>query len=224
MRVRIKDPLAILADNAAGGVVIEDGVIAEILQTGDEPRTPCDETFDASECVVLPGLINTHHHFYQTLTRAYGPALDKELFDWLKTLYPVWAGLTPDYLYVATRLALAELLLSGCTTAADHHYVFPAGLENGVDIQVAAAADLGVRVTLTRGSMNLSVEDGGLQLRHKNADPAEAGKAGGLVAVAIGFDDDAAHVLTRCGPPQLAQHPVGLCQRQHRSPRADLKG
>ena len=162
MRVRIKDPLAILADNAAGGVVIEDGVIAEILQTGDEPRTPCDETFDASECVVLPGLINTHHHFYQTLTRAYGPALDKELFDWLKTLYPVWAGLTPDYLYVATRLALAELLLSGCTTAADHHYVFPAGLENGVDIQVAAAADLGVRVTLTRGSMNLSVEDGGL--------------------------------------------------------------
>ena len=117
---------------------------------------------DASEHVVLPGLINTHHHFYQTLTRAYGPALDKELFDWLKTLYPVWAGLTPEYLDVATRLALAELLLSGCTTAADHHYVFPGGLEQSVDIQAGAARDMGVRVTLTRGSMNLSVEDGGL--------------------------------------------------------------
>ena len=162
MRIWIKDPLAILADGAERGIVIEDGVIAECLSAGAAPAQPCDETFDASRHVVLPGLVNTHHHFYQTLTRAYGPALDKELFDWLKTLYPVWAGLTPEYLDVATRLALAELLLSGCTTAADHHYVFPDGLEDGVDIQVAAARDMGVRVTLTRGSMNLSVEDGGL--------------------------------------------------------------
>ena len=162
MRKWIKNPLAILADNAAGGLVIEDGVIAECLPSGATPATPCEETVDASDYVVLPGLINTHHHFYQTLTRAYGPALDKELFDWLKTLYPVWAGLTPDYLHVATRLALAELLLSGCTTAADHHYVFPSGLEDGVDIQADAAAGIGIRVTLTRGSMNLSVEDGGL--------------------------------------------------------------
>jgi len=157
--------LAILADEAAGGIVVEDGVIVACLGAGEQPETPCDEIFDASEHVVLPGLINTHHHFYQTLTRAYGPALDKELFDWLKTLYPVWAGLTPDYLVVATRLALAELLLSGCTTAADHHYVFPGGLEEAIDIQVAAAQDMGVRVTLTRGSMNLSVEDGGLPPR-----------------------------------------------------------
>ena len=157
--------MAILADEAAGGIVVEDGVIVACLGAGEQPETPCDEIFDASEHVVLPGLINTHHHFYQTLTRAYGPALDKELFDWLKTLYPVWAGLTPDYLVVATRLALAELLLSGCTTAADHHYVFPGGLEEAIDIQVAAAQDMGVRVTLTRGSMNLSVEDGGLPPR-----------------------------------------------------------
>jgi 8-oxoguanine deaminase len=165
MRVWIKSPLAILGENAAGGIVVENGVIAACLPTGEEPDAPCDEVFDGSEHVVLPGLINTHHHFYQTLTRAYGPALDKELFDWLKTLYPVWAGLTPDYLDVATRLALAELLLSGCTTAADHHYVFPGGLENAVDIQAAAAREMGVRVTLTRGSMNLSVDDGGLPPR-----------------------------------------------------------
>ncbi|MGB0631697.1 MAG: 8-oxoguanine deaminase [Alphaproteobacteria bacterium] len=162
MRIWIKNPLAILADRATGGIVVEEGVITECLPAGVEPSMACDDAFDASECVVLPGLVNTHHHFYQTVTRAYGPALDKELFDWLKTLYPVWAGLTPDYLHVATRLALAELLLSGCTTAADHHYVFPGGLDDGVDVQADAAREMGVRVTLTRGSMNLSVEDGGL--------------------------------------------------------------
>jgi 8-oxoguanine deaminase len=162
MRTWIKTPLAILADDSVGGLVVEDGIIAECLPSGGVPAVPCDDVLDASEHVVLPGLVNTHHHFYQTLTRAYGPALDKELFDWLKTLYPVWAGLTPEYLDVATRLALAELLLSGCTTAADHHYVFPGGLEEAVDIQAGAARDMGVRVTLTRGSMNLSVDDGGL--------------------------------------------------------------
>lgn len=165
MRTWIKSPLATPNEGSAGGLVVEDGVIAECLAAGAVPDAPCDETFNASEHVVLPGLINTHHHFYQTLTRAYGPALDKELFDWLKTLYPVWAGLTPEYLHVATRLALAELLLSGCTTAADHHYVFPGGLEDAVDIQADAARQMGVRVTLTRGSMNLSVEDGGLPPR-----------------------------------------------------------
>ena len=162
MRIWIKNPLAVLADDTGGGIVVEDHVIAECLSPGGNPASAVDEIFDASEHVVLPGLINTHHHFYQTLTRAYGPALDKELFDWLKTLYPVWAGLTPEFLDVASRLALAELLLSGCTTAADHHYVFPDGLEDAVDIQAAAAQEMGVRVTLTRGSMNLSFEDGGL--------------------------------------------------------------
>ena len=165
MRIWIKNPLADLADDTGGGIVVEDHVIAECLSPGGNPASAVDEIFDASEHVVLPGLINTHHHFYQTLTRAYGPALDKELFDWLKTLYPVWAGLTPEFLDVASRLALAELLLSGCTTAADHHYVFPDGLEDAVDIQAAAAQEMGVRVTLTRGSMNLSVEDGGLPPR-----------------------------------------------------------
>ena len=163
MRTWVREPLAILADEeAAGGLVVDGERIVECLPAGAEPGTPCDRVFDAAEHVVLPGLVNTHHHFYQTLTRAHGPALGKELFTWLKTLYPVWAGLTPESLEAATRLALAELLLSGCTTAADHHYVFPPGLEQAIDVQAAAARDLGVRVTLTRGSMNLSVEDGGL--------------------------------------------------------------
>ena len=163
MRTWVREPLAILADEeAAGGLVVDGERIVECLPAGAEPGTPCDRVFDAAEHVVLPGLVNTHHHFYQTLTRAHGPALGKELFAWLKTLYPVWAGLTPESLEAATRLALAELLLSGCTTAADHHYVFPPGLEQAIDVQAAAARDLGVRVTLTRGSMNLSVEDGGL--------------------------------------------------------------
>jgi len=111
---------------------------------------------------VLPGLINTHHHFYQTLTRAYRPALDKALFDWLKALYPIWGRIDPDAFRLATRLALTELVLSGCTTAVDHHYVFPAGLENAIDIQMEEAERLGLRVVLCRGSMDLSVEDGGL--------------------------------------------------------------
>ncbi|MFZ3357300.1 MAG: 8-oxoguanine deaminase, partial [Xanthobacteraceae bacterium] len=112
--------------------------------------------------VVLPGLINTHHHFYQTLTRATPAALDRELFPWLQALYPIWAHLTPEALELGTTLAMAELILSGCTTTTDHHYVFPQGLEDSIDIEVASAKRLGLRVLLTRGSMNLSQRDGGL--------------------------------------------------------------
>ena len=162
MRTWIRAPLAIFSDNANGGIVVEDDRIVECLAAGATPKISCDTIFDASEHVVLPGLVNTHHHFYQTLTRAYGPALNKELFAWLKTLYPVWAGLTPEQLVDATQLALSELLLSGCTAAADHHYVFPQGLEDAIDIQAEVADHVGMRVTLTRGSMNLSVADGGL--------------------------------------------------------------
>ncbi len=158
----IKDPLAILADGAERGVVIADGRIAELVPAGAAPTTPGVHTFDASDHVVLPGLINTHHHFYQTLTRATPAALDRELFDWLGALYPVWARLTPEALEAAVTVAMAELLLSGCTTTTDHHYVFPAGLEDAIDIEVAAAKRLGIRVVLTRGSMNLSRRDGGL--------------------------------------------------------------
>lgn len=163
MRIWIKTPLAILADDAAGGLVVEDGRIVELLASGASPAAPVDETFDASAHVVIPGLVNTHHHFFQTLTRAHPSAINKELFPWLQALYPIWArNVTPETFRLGTRLALTELLLSGCTTAADHHYLFPAGLENAIDIQVEEATRLGIRMTVTRGSMNLSQKDGGL--------------------------------------------------------------
>jgi 8-oxoguanine deaminase len=164
-RTWIKNPLAIFTANsldAAGGLVIEDGVIVELLAAGQQPATPCQQSFDAREHVVLPGLINTHHHFYQTLTRAWGPVVNQPLFPWLKTLYPVWARLTPEKLALASKVALAELLLSGCSTAADHHYLFPGGLENAIDVQVEAVRELGMRAMLTRGSMSLGEADGGL--------------------------------------------------------------
>jgi 8-oxoguanine deaminase len=162
MALWIKSPLAILAEHAGNGIVVADNRIVELVPAGKDPVTPYDATFDAGAHVVLPGLINTHHHFYQTLTRAYRPALDKALFDWLKALYPIWGRIDPDAFRLATRLAMTELLLSGCTTAVDHHYVFPAGLESAIDIQMEEAERLGLRVVLCRGSMDLSIEDGGL--------------------------------------------------------------
>jgi 8-oxoguanine deaminase len=164
-RIWIKNPLAIFTANtldAAGGLVIENGVISELLKAGQQPSQPCEQSFDAREHVVLPGLINTHHHFYQTLTRAWGPVVNQPLFPWLQTLYPVWARLTPEKLALASKVALAELLLSGCSTAADHHYLFPGGLENAIDVQVEAVRELGMRAMLTRGSMSLGQADGGL--------------------------------------------------------------
>jgi 8-oxoguanine deaminase len=162
MRTWIKDPLAILAEAAERGIVVDGGRIAETVARGAEPRSPVDAVFDASRHVVLPGLVNAHHHFYQTLTRAHPAAINRELFDWLTALYPIWARLKPRELRLAARLALVELLLSGCTTAADHHYLYPAGLENAVDIEVEEARALGMRMTVTRGSMNRSEKDGGL--------------------------------------------------------------
>ncbi|MFO1038993.1 MAG: 8-oxoguanine deaminase [Geminicoccaceae bacterium] len=162
MRVWIKEPLAILATGAGGGIVVEGSRIAELVPTGRKPSTPVEETFNAGRHVVIPGLVNTHHHFFQTLTRANPAAINKELFPWLEALFPIWSGLRPDMFRQAVRLALVELLMSGCTTAADHHYLFPRGLEEAIDIEVEEARSLGVRMTVTRGSMNLSKKDGGL--------------------------------------------------------------
>lgn len=175
-RIWIKNPLALFTANdrdAAGGLVVENGVIAELLGAGQAPARPVDSSFDAREHVVLPGLVNTHHHFYQTLTRAWAPVVNQPLFPWLKTLYPVWARLTPEQLAVASRVALAELLLSGCTTAADHHYLFPRGLEEAIDVQVEAVRELGLRALLCRGSMSLGEADGGLPPQ-RTVQPAEA--------------------------------------------------
>jgi len=164
----IKQPAAVFTANeldAGDGVVVRGDRIVELVGRGTEPDTPTDNIFDASGKVLLPGLVNGHHHFYQTLTRACPPALNKPLFAWLKALYPVWANLTEEAVAVSTRLALAELMLSGCTTASDHHYMFSATLARAIDVQAEAARELGVRVVLTRGSMSLSADDGGLPPR-----------------------------------------------------------
>jgi 8-oxoguanine deaminase len=160
-RLWIRNPLAILAEGAAGGVVVEGTRIVELIPTGGRPSAPA-AAFDASSHVVLPGLVNTHHHFYQTLTRAHPDAINRELFPWLRALYPIWARLEPDSLRLATLLALTELMMSGVTCSSDHHYVFPGGLEDALDIQADEARALGIRMTLNRGSMNLSEKDGGL--------------------------------------------------------------
>ena len=164
-RIWVRDPLAIFTANdsdAGGGLVIEGATIVELVKTGATPSGGYDSVFDARGHVVLPGLINTHHHFYQTLTRAWAPVVNVPLFPWLVNLYPVWARLTPRDLELATTAALAELLLSGCTTAADHHYLFPGGMEDSIEVQVSVVRELGMRAMLTRGSMTLGEDDGGL--------------------------------------------------------------
>ncbi len=159
----IKQPLAILADGAEEGIVVQDGRIVELVPSGATPASVSNcEIFDAGRHVVLPGLINTHHHFYQTLTRAYRGALNKALFPWLENLYPIWSHLDENMIRLSSELALAELLMSGCTTAADHHYVFTDALDAAMDCQVDAARRIGIRVTLTRGSMSLGRDQGGL--------------------------------------------------------------
>ena len=121
-----------------------------------------DRVIDGSHVIALPGLVNTHHHLYQTLTRAYAPAADAELFDWLRTLYPIWARLDEECVHVAALAGMAELLLSGCTTTSDHHYLFPRGRGNLIDAQIEAARRIGMRFHPTRGSMSVGRSKGGL--------------------------------------------------------------
>ena len=154
MRTWIKSPLAIYVNagtDARGGVVVENNRIVELIKTGSEPQIKIDSIIDASEQVVLPGLINTHHHYYQTLTRAVPASLNKGLFPWLKSLYPIWAGLTEEMIHVSTQLACVELMMSGCTTSADHHYLFPHAASEALDIQVEGVRQAGIRSMLTRG-------------------------------------------------------------------------
>jgi 8-oxoguanine deaminase len=161
----LKSPAAIFtgnALNAGNGLVIKGNKIVELVPSGMKPKIHVDSYIDCSNQVVTPGLINTHHHFYQTLTRAVPGALNKPLFPWLKYLYQIWKNLDEEMIYTATQLAGLELMLSGATCIADHHYVFPKGLEKAIDIQVEAINSLGCRATLTRGSMSLGKSKGGL--------------------------------------------------------------
>lgn len=155
--------LATLGPNAAeirdGGLFIRDGVIEAVGPTRELPDT-ADRVIDLRGHVVLPGLINTHHHLYQNLTRVIPAAQDAPLFDWLKTLYPLWARLTPSALQTATKTGIAELLLSGCTTTSDHLYLFPNGTR--LDDSIEAAMETGIRFHATRGSMSIGESKGGL--------------------------------------------------------------
>lgn len=142
-----------------GGLFIQDGIIAQVGTTDSLPVT-ADEVIDLRHHIVLPGLINTHHHFYQTLTRAVPAAQNANLFNWLKTLYPIWARMQPEDIYISTQTALAELALSGCTTASDHLYLYPNGSK--LDDEIAAAKAIGIRLHASRGSMSLGESQGGL--------------------------------------------------------------
>jgi cytosine/adenosine deaminase-related metal-dependent hydrolase len=144
-------------EHERGWLLVEDGFVRDV-GGGDEPAA--DERVDLNGAIVTPGLVNTHHHLYQTLTRA--RAQQADLFTWLRELYPVWARVDAEAEYAAARTGLAELALSGCTTVFDHHYVFPRGRPGLVEAEVQAAREVGVRIVASRGSMDLGESDGGL--------------------------------------------------------------
>jgi cytosine/adenosine deaminase-related metal-dependent hydrolase len=159
------------AEIKQGAILVEDNHILWVGPTADLDRyltetrpdlarDGFDQTVDASGCVVIPGLVNCHHHLYQTLTRTVGTGTGMVLFDWLKFLYPIWAEMTPEAVYVSAKIGLSELVLSGCTTVADHLYLYPNGSK--IDDEIRAAQEVGVRFHPTRGSMSLGENMGGL--------------------------------------------------------------
>jgi len=144
---------------AGGALFVRDGVIEAVGRSEDLPAT-ANEVISARDQILIPGLVNTHHHMFQTLTRALPAAQDAELFGWLQALYPVWAKLTPEMLQVSTQIAMAELLLSGCTTSSDHLYLFPGACR--LDDTLQAATEMGLRFHAARGSMSVGQSHGGL--------------------------------------------------------------
>ncbi|GBR16610.1 8-oxoguanine deaminase [Gluconobacter frateurii] len=142
-----------------GWIALKDGRVHSVGHSGDTPP-PAEKMLSANGKLVTPGLINAHHHMYQNLTRAYAPVTNGTLFEWLQGLYPLWAGLDEESVYLSTAVAMVELLMGGCTTSMDHMYVHPKPFL--IDAQFRAAKDIGFRFHATRGSMTRSVEDGGL--------------------------------------------------------------
>ena len=142
-----------------GGLFIRDNVIEQVSTTSKLPAS-ADRVLNAQGMIITPGFVNTHHHFYQTLTRAVPGAQNASLFNWLRTLYPIWAGLSAEAVYVSALVALAELMYSGCTTASDHLYIYPN--DSRIDDEIRAAQDIGIRIHACRGSMSLGQSNGGL--------------------------------------------------------------
>jgi cytosine/adenosine deaminase-related metal-dependent hydrolase len=144
---------------ADGGIFVTDNVISSVGPSNSLP-VEADQVIDARGMVIIPGLVNTHHHFFQTLTRAVPVAQNANLYQWLRALYPIWAGLTPEAIRLSTAVAIAELMLSGCTTSSDHTYIWPHGAR--LDDQIAIAASMGFRFHACRGSMSLGESQNGL--------------------------------------------------------------
>jgi len=142
-----------------GGLFVRNGFIEQVGETNSLPET-ADEIIDMSGHIVLPGMVNTHHHFFQTLTRAVPTAQNVNLFNWLRAHYPFWCKITPEDIYISTQTALSELALSGCTTASDHLYLYPNG--SRVDDEIAGAQEIGIRLHASRGSMSMGESQGGV--------------------------------------------------------------
>src|SRR5690349_23166958 len=163
----VRDALLVATVDAAGRelpggwVAVTDGLVSGV-GASTHPMPAAARVLDARGCLVTPGLINTHHHIYQNLTRSYRPAVNGTLFQWLTTLYPRWARLDEEAAYVSAWIGLAELALGGCTTSTDHLYVHPRGAGDLISAEIRAARELGMRFHPTRGSMSLSEKDGGL--------------------------------------------------------------
>jgi cytosine/adenosine deaminase-related metal-dependent hydrolase len=201
-------------EHEGGWLLVEDGFVAA---TGGGNRPQADETIDLGGALVTPGLVNTHHHLYQTLTRT--RAQEADLFTWLKTLYPVWAGIDAEAEYAAARTGLAELALSGCTTAFDHHYLFPPGVDGLLEAELTAARELGVRIVAARGSMDLGESRGGLPpdrvVEETDAALAETEAAAGLHETGPGARVQV--VVAPCSPfsvtRELMRESAGLARR-----------
>ncbi len=221
-----------------GWVAITGGLVADV---GTGPPPPAAETIDAGDALVTPGLVNTHHHLFQNLTRAYPPMTDKPLFGWLRSLYPLWQALDTEAAYLSAWVGLAELALSGCTTSTDHLYLHPRGAGDLLGAEIDAAADLGMRFHPTRGSMSLSEKDGGLPPDHVVGDDddilaaSEAAvhrhhdrSVGAMVRVASGSllavhrDRAADGPLGRAG--RAARRPAAHALRRERRGRRVLAG
>jgi cytosine/adenosine deaminase-related metal-dependent hydrolase len=177
-----------------GGLFAREGVIEAVGPAEDLPRA-ADEVVDAAGCVVTPGLVNTHHHMYQSLTRAVPAGQDARLFGWLTALYPVWERMGPEEVRISALVALAELALSGCTTSADHLYVFPNGAR--LDDEIDAAREIGMRLHATRGSMSIGESRGGLP--PDTLTEAEPAILDDCIRVIDAFHDPAPGAMVRVG-------------------------